>query len=203
MGYSDSWLTHGGGLTAHNEVALHVFDRMPLTAVSPIESVLVIGVANNGSLEIWRDVLGEDASVIGLDWDPRCGEYPDVFVGDMSEGWLREVLRKRWFDLIIDSTGFTLPLVWPFLRFNGRGVLEHFQTEMLDELLASLREDRNDTWLPVEEVMSVQVYPTVAVIEKRSPRVVPYQDVMSGVLSSVQSEEMLSRMGFLRVANIV
>lgn len=203
MGYSDSWLRHTGGLIGHNEVVLHVFDRIIQTSIEPIQSVLVIGVGNNGIMEVWREALGEGAKVRGLDWDHSCGEFQDVLVGDMSNGWIREALRGSWFDLIIDTTHSGLCLAWPFLRFGGRAVLEHFEREMIDELIAAVVEDTNDTWLPIDEVMSVQVYPTAAVIEKRSPRVVPYQHVISGVSDPVVKEAFYVRNGYSRVSNMV
>lgn len=199
MGYGDSWLRHTGGLVAHNEVALHVFNE--LSRWDP-RNVLVVGAGNGGALEIWREVLGEGSSVCGLDWDFRAGDLEGVLVGDMSNGWIREALRGLWFDVIVDSTGAYAASVWPFLRAGGRIVLEKFEAERMDALYIALLDDE-ESWLPIEEVMSVTVYQSCAVIEKRHPRVVPYLNVMSGSRDSVVSEQFLQSTGTKRVANPV
>jgi hypothetical protein len=54
-------------------------------------------------------------------------------------------------------------------------------------------------WLPTEEVMRVDVFPHVAVVEKRNPRVLPYMEILVGNFCDVVSEAELLGRGIRRV----
>lgn len=197
MGYRDSWLSHAGAVSWHSEVVLHAFDReFPLKPVD----VLDIGVANGGSLEVWQSVLPEGSTVTGIDIDPACGDLDlPVLVGDVTdEVWLRDALRGRWFDLIIDSTGTMSATPWVFLRPGGRLILEGYKNALVSDLVEDVAADQ-DSWLPTEEIMRMTVYPNVCVVEKRHPRVIPYIDVMVGNFADVTGEEVLIQQGIKRV----
>lgn len=197
MGYRDSWLNHAGCVSWHSEVVLHAFDReMPAMPAN----LLDIGVGNGGSMEVWIDVLPVGSIVTGIDVDPACANLGlPVHIGDVTdEAWLRETLNGKWFDVIVDSTSMMSAFPWVFLRPGGRLILEGYDPKLLCRLVADVAADQ-DSWLPSEEIMRVTVYPHVAVIEKRHPRVVPYVDVMVGNFAEVESEEFLIRQGIKRV----
>lgn len=196
VGYRDQWLRHAGGISHHSEVVLHAFDReMPTGPVS----LLHVGVENGGSLEVWRDVLPEGSSVLGLDKDPRCADLPiPVVIADVyDQSSVAAALRGQWFDLIVES-GTMSSWTWPFLRPGGRLIFEDYEIEPMMDLVRDVAESR-DSWLPVEEIMRVTVFPHVAVVEKRNPRVIPYIRVLVGNFDEVRSEESLRAEGVKRI----
>jgi hypothetical protein len=185
VGYRSEWIGHTGLVSRHSEVALHAIDRAVTDRVS---SVLIAGVENGGAVEIWQRVL-PDGVVVGLDRDPRCADVgvPVVVCDVLDEGSVRGALSGQWFDLIVDSTRAGSPWLWPYLRTGGRLILEDAPVDLVDDLTAAVSRDR-ETWLPVEEIMHVSVFPRVTVVEKRSPRVVPYLDIMVGNFADVTGE---------------
>lgn len=196
MGYRDAWLNHADLGSRHYEVVIHAIERcLPTSAAR----VLVAGVENGGCLQVWRQILPEGSEAIGVDIDPRCADLGlGVRIGDvLDDGWLRAEFRDGWFDLIIDSTGTMTPWLWPFLAPGGRLILEGYDDRLLDLLGAVIRD--SESWLPVEEIMRCEVYPHVAVIEKRFPRVMPYQEIMVGNFLDVVPETALAERGVRRV----
>lgn len=197
MGYRDAWLMHPNLGSRHYEVVIHAFDKnMPKEPVRVLEA----GVENGGSLEVWKQVLPEGSEVIGLDIDPRCAELGlPVLVGDvLDEGWVRGELRGQWFDMIVDSTGTMTPFLWPFLTLGGRYFYEGYDTAKIMTLVEDVALDR-DSWLPGEEIMRVEVFPHITVIEKRNPRVLPYLEITVGNFYDVVPEAELLAEGMKRV----
>ena len=198
MGYRDNWLRHAGSVSRHSEVVLHAYDRE--IPIRPMR-MLLIGVENGGSLEVWRDTLPAGSEVIGLDINPACGSLPDlnVVTCDVSDKQaLRRALAGQYFDTIIDSTSTMSPYPWPFLRPQGVYVYEGYQTDMMMILIRDLALD-GESWLPVEEILRVDMYPDVAVIEKRQPRVTPYLQIMTGNFCDVTDEREFVAAGVKRV----
>jgi len=78
------------------------------------------------------------------------------------------------YDVIVGSTD------WPWLVIGGLMFIENPSEEMTISLVSGLLRDE-DSWLPIEEVSNVQVYPHVLVVEKRHPRVMEYLNVLTGV----------------------
>jgi hypothetical protein len=74
----------------------------------PDLGLLELGVAQGGSLELWKRYFHPNAKVAGIDVDPRChfkAEGLRVFIGSQDD---RQVLKKavRWLgrlDLVIDD----------------------------------------------------------------------------------------------------
>ena len=183
-------MTHAGAVSRHVEVALHAIDRE--TPDGDLR-VLVAGVENGGSVEVW-EALGAD--VLGLDKNPACADLGlPVAVCDVTDqGSVLGALGGRIFDLIVDSTREASPWLWPFLRAGGRVLYEDLPVERVVDLASSVAEDR-ETWLPVEEVMRVSVFPRVTVVEKRNPRVIPYLDIAVGNFADVTGEQALRDRG--------
>jgi len=197
MGYRAAWLNHAGLGSRHSEVTIHAFDRnLPLDPAR----VLVAGVENGGAMEVWADILPAGSQVVGLDSDPRCATLGlDVRIGDVTDdGFVRGEFRHEWFDLIVDSTGTMTGNLWPFLRAGGRLFLEGYDTGRLMALVEAVADDVPG-WLPTEEVMRVDVFPHVAVVEKRNPRVLPYMEILVGNFCDVVSEAELLGRGIRRV----
>ena len=198
MGYRDNWLNHPGSISTHNECVLHAVEReIPLRP----SRALIIGVDNGGALEVWQRTLPAGSEVIGMDKDPRCTQLPglNVIECDVTQkDNVRAALRGQWFNIIIDTTCTMAPYTWPFLSIGGIFMYENYNLDMMLMLTRDIALD-DDSWLPIEEVMRVDIYPTVAVIEKRSPRVTPYMDLMTGNFSDITPESELIVQGVKRV----
>lgn len=197
MEYRARWLNHAGLMSRHYEVVLHAFDREIQSG--PIR-LLDVGVENGGGLEIWQEILPEGSEVLGIDNDPACADLGlPVLVGDIeNRKWLREALKGRWFDVIIDSTGTMTHHLWPYLVKGGRMFYENYGTAKISALTEALANGWS-SWLPTDEILKVTVYPYVAVVERSNPRVVPYLEVVSGNFAEVLSEEDMRRLGVRQV----
>lgn len=198
MGYRDNWLNHAGAIAVHSEATLHAFDRT--IPIRPL-SLLLIGVGNGGVVEIWRDTLPEGSKITALDADERCSELPglNVLHCDVTDrDTVRKTLKGEWFDIAIDSTHTMTANAWPFVRAGGAYIYEGYTAERITRLVADLATEQ-DSWLPIEEVMRVDVFQTCAVIEKRTPRVVPYLEVVTGNFGDVIPESVYQQRGAKRV----
>jgi len=201
MGYRSEWLKHEGLLSVHSEVFLHAIDRVFHDKAS---RVLLIGVGNGGVVEVWRKALPEGSTLVAVDGNKKVKKLDlGVHVGDVSDTeWLRELLRGHWFDVIIDATWANpAAAVWPFLIPGGAYVFEGYDMQEMQSLIADLDVDR-DSWLPIEEVMTVMMMPNIAIVEKRNARVVPYLDVIVGTDAPVTPESWYEKRGAKRVTPV-
>src|SRR6266850_1316739 len=87
--------------------------------------VLEIGVDHGGSLQIWKNYFGLDATIVGLDIDPRCAAYAedrvDIQIGNQADVALLRSLGQ--FDIVIDDGSHRPPdqaasfeALWPSTR---------------------------------------------------------------------------------------
>jgi hypothetical protein len=111
---------------------------------------------------------------------------------------VRNLLRGEMFDVIIDSTGTMTNLLWPYLRTGGVMLYEGYDFSMMMDVMLALREDL-ESWIPIEEIMRVNIYSDIAAIEKRNPKVIPYMNVMTGNFADVTGEQSLIAQGIKRV----
>lgn len=178
MGFRANWIKHEGFLSVHSEDFLHLVDR--LIPDKPL-SLLLVGVGNGGSVQVWRETLPEGSTVTSLDVDPRTADLGlDIKMVDLRDDVeIKKVLSGSWFNVIIDSTGDLMPAVWPFLTPGGLFIVDHYRKDILTRLVQDVAVDR-DSVLPTEEIMSVTVFPNVISVEKRNPRVVPYLQIITG-----------------------
>lgn len=198
MGYRDRWMNHAGAISVHNEATLHAIDRA--IALRPM-TMLLAGIGNGGAVEVWREVLPEGSTVIAMDRNPDCAGIAgvDPIICDVTErGAVREALKSRWLDVVIDATCTMQPYVWPFLRAGGTYIYDGYNPEMVMMLIRDLAY-ADDSWLPIEEIMRIDTYQSCCVIEKRNPRVVPYLNVLTGNFADVIPEETYQERGAKRV----
>lgn len=200
MGYRAHWLTHEGAVAVHGEFVLAAWEReIPDRALR----LLVIGIGNGGVLEVWRKTLPADSQIVGMDVASECrdllGVGQSVITCDVTDSnAVREALRGRFFDCIIDSTGTMSAHTWPFLAPGGTLHYETYDPDLVVGLVRSVA-SREDSWLPVEEVLRVDVYPQVCVIEKSLPQVVPPLQMMTGNFADRIPETVLASKGIRRV----
>lgn len=162
---------------------LERFRGRPLTLVE-------VGVSGGGSLEMWREYLGPQAHIFGIDIDPACRKHEregiEVVIGDQAsrEFWAGFLERVPAPDIVLDDGGHkpdqmtvTLECVLPHIRPGGLylcedigGSFQPFQS-FLDALTRPLSAiplpgKRIPTSPLQQHVASVHRYPMVAVIEK-------------------------------------
>jgi hypothetical protein len=107
--------------------------------------VLEIGIYQGGSLDMWRWYLGEQATFVGIDIDPRAREATDprhvVEIGDQTDAeFLRRVAEEHGpFDIIIDDGGHemrqqivTAETLFPQLADGGLFLVEDCHTSYWD-----------------------------------------------------------------------
>lgn len=94
--------------------------------------VLEIGVYSGGSLDMWSDYFGPQASLYGVDIEPACKAYErgpvKIFIGDQSDRnfWRRFRQQVPILDIVIDDGGHqpeqqvaSLEELLPHLRPGG------------------------------------------------------------------------------------
>ena len=196
MGFRAAFLKHEGGIACHSEVFLHVVDRA--VGENPV-AMLLVGADNGGSKEIWESLLPAGSRVVAVDEREECAALDGVHVGRLTNrSWLESVLGQSKFDVIIDSMGHADGSVWPWLKVGGFLIIENYDDGRIKDLQHAIVHDEY-TWLPYEEVMGVQYYPRVVVVEKRNPRVVPYLDIIVGKEEPVVPESVYLQRGGKRV----
>ena len=198
MGFRDNWLNHAGAISVHNESTLHAVERVIPTR--PM-TMLLAGIGNGGDVEVWNATLPEGSTVIAMDSNPACREIPGLEVAtcDVTQPEeVRKCLNGMWLDVVIDQTRTMQPYVWPFLRAGGVYIYEGYNVEMVMMLARDLALG-DDSWLPIEEVMRIDQYQSCLVIEKRTPRVVPYLDIITGNFCEVTPEKVYQERGAKRV----
>lgn len=198
MGFRDNWLNHAGAISVHNESTLHAVERVVPTR--PM-TMLLAGIGNGGDVEVWNATLPEGSAVIAMDINPACRDIPglEVIACDVTQpDDVRRSLRGMWLDVVIDSTSTMQPYIWPFIRAGGVCIYEGYNPEMVMMLVRDLALD-DDSWLPIEEVMRVDVYQSCVVVEKRNPKVVPYLEVVTGNFADVIPESVYYGRGAKRV----
>jgi Methyltransferase domain len=71
--------------------------------------LLEIGILSGGSLEMWRDYLGSQSRIVGVDIDPACEVYASeqvsIHIGDQGDRqfWRRLKQQESPFDIIVDD----------------------------------------------------------------------------------------------------
>jgi hypothetical protein len=102
---------------------------------------LEIGVQNGGSTRMWREYFGPQATIIGMDIDPRCRELEsegfEVWIGDQADpGFWREFQAEHPdLDVVLDDGGHTMvqqittfEALFPVLRDGGVYLCEDTHT---------------------------------------------------------------------------
>ncbi len=101
--------------------------------------ILEIGVQNGGSIQIWRQIFGQTASIWGIDIDPRCAEMEldaEIRIGSSADrNFLKKISNEAgYFDLIIDDGShhskhqrIALECLFPYLSNDGSYVIEDIE----------------------------------------------------------------------------
>jgi hypothetical protein len=174
-----------------------IYDRHLRKFVDKETTLLEVGIYAGGSLDLWRDYLGADCDMYGVDVDPECKKFDEatVFIGDQADRnfWERFRAETPPFDIIIDDGGHTyeqqrvtLEELLPRLRPGGVYICEdvHGQRNGFLGYVYGLSRGLFNYELQLDEsnperplsspatafqsaVHSVHLYPYVVVIERR------------------------------------
>lgn len=152
-----------------------------------------VGVLGGGSLELWRNYLGEQSHLYGIDIQPECAKFAteriSIFIGDQQDRtfWANFRGQVPMLDILIDDGGHqpeqqmvTLEEMLPHLQPGGvyicediLGIQNSFAT-FAAGLIASLNQACPVRWgqmrcpaTPFQQaVHSLHWYPYMLVIEK-------------------------------------
>jgi hypothetical protein len=103
--------------------------------------LLEIGVADGGSLTLWRKYFGSDATIFGIDISPRCAQFDkqagNVRIGSQDDPqFLQSVVSEMGgIDVVIDDGSHiadhqrvTFRTLFPLLNANGVYICEDLHT---------------------------------------------------------------------------
>lgn len=91
----------------------HVYENQLQKYVGCNITLVEVGVFNGGSLFMWRDFLGVNARIIGIDLNPAAKIWEkhgfEIYIGDQSadEFWLKFYQMVGKVDVLIDDGGHT------------------------------------------------------------------------------------------------
>ena len=105
---------------------------------------LEIGVSKGGSLRVWRNYFGENATIYGIDNDPACashdGKFGQVRIGSQADpDFLREVVQEMGgIDIVLDDGSHmmshirtSLEALFPLLSEGGIYMMEDLHAAYL------------------------------------------------------------------------
>lgn len=167
-------------------------------------TLVEIGVAGGGSLRMWKDYLGPECRIYGIDIDPACKslEAPgiEILIGDQGDPrlWQDLLSRVSEIDVVIDDgshealdQAITLETLLPRIGPGGVYICEdihgpfhpfHSYVDGLTRGLSRIRqaEHRNPTSNLQQQVGSVHHYPILTVIEKATWRAPAFDASIQG-----------------------
>jgi hypothetical protein len=88
-----------------------IYDELLLKFVGLPITFLEIGILDGGSLFMWRDFLGKDARIIGVDLNPEAAKWREhgfeIFIGDQSnpDFWKDLYDELGEIDILLDDGG--------------------------------------------------------------------------------------------------
>lgn len=135
------FFTHQGRALRKKVHYLDIYDRYFSKYRGTGVRVLEIGVCEGGSLDLWRDYFGADATIVGIDVDPDCAMRVDerncVRIGGQQDAdFLRSVVDEMGTpDIVIDDGSHlgsdqcaAFETLFPLLREGGLYVIEDVNT---------------------------------------------------------------------------
>lgn len=120
---------------------LDVYDNHFARYRNTTVKILEIGVSMGGSLNLWREYFGPDATIYGIDIDPNCADRVtppnQVRIGSQDDPtFLTSVIREIGEpDIILDDGSHiarhqkaSFDILFPLLRVGGLYVIEDLHT---------------------------------------------------------------------------
>jgi len=117
---------------------------------------LEIGVNKGGSLQVWREYFGKDATIFGIDINPECAEFDDqagqVRIGSQDDPeFLNKVVDEMGgIDVVLDDGSHqmrhikkSLQVLFPRLETGGTYMIEDLHTAYMPKFGGGLDERGN------------------------------------------------------------
>lgn len=124
---------------------LERFRGQPITLVE-------FGVNHGGSLQLWREYLGPEARIVGVDINPECKKFEDerteIFIGDQGdkEFLLHVAEQVGPVDVLIEDGGHrphqqlaTFRVFYPRMKEDGCFIIEDLHTSYWPSYVGGLR----------------------------------------------------------------
>ncbi|MCH9663054.1 MAG: class I SAM-dependent methyltransferase [Gammaproteobacteria bacterium] len=121
-----------------------VYDRLFSRFVGKEIIFVEVGVLGGGSLQMWRDFLGEKARIIGVEFHPGAKELEkegfEIHIGDQADPkfWADFFAKIGKVDIVLDDGGHTFEQqiitadsVLPHIKDDGMLVTEDVQTSYM------------------------------------------------------------------------
>lgn len=133
--------SHDGPLVHKWHHYLSIYDRhLGRFRGQPIR-LLEIGVSQGGSLDLWRKYFGPEATIFGVDIEPRCAQFDGqggkVRIGSQADpAFLRDIVAEMGgLDVVIDDGSHiashlkaSFDVLFPLLSEDGVYIAEDLQT---------------------------------------------------------------------------
>jgi cephalosporin hydroxylase len=120
---------------------LPIYDRLLAPFVGKPITLVEIGLADGGSLQLWREYLGPEIRIIGIDCDPKCNRYAEgrteVIIGDQGDPAFMQKISNiiGEADIFIDDGShiiahqiLTFESLFPIIKNGGVYVCEDLHT---------------------------------------------------------------------------
>lgn len=131
---------------------LPIYDDLLRAYIDTPAKMLEIGVLKGGSLRMWRKLLGDKATLYGIDIDPSCAAFdaPDAHVRIGSQDdhiFLRKVVEEMGgLDIVLDDGSHvgrhqiaSFDALWPLLSEGGIYIIEDCHSAYWPEWDGGLR----------------------------------------------------------------
>lgn len=139
--FEKTYYSHKGRVIFKWAHYLPIYDRVLKPFVGKPITLVEIGLAKGGSIELWREFLGEQIKVIGIDNDPAtlayAGKNVEVIIGDQGDSEFLKTVAERIgkADVVIDDGSHinshqiqTFETLFPIIRPGGVYVCEDLHT---------------------------------------------------------------------------
>jgi len=119
---------------------------------SPV--MIEIGVMKGGSLAMWKEYLGANSHVIGIDINPECKKHEaegiEIFIGSQDDPHLIDTIFSKYpkIDIVLDDGSHIMQhmissfeLIYPLLHINGVYIVEDTHTCYWNEYGGGLKQE--------------------------------------------------------------
>lgn len=163
--FETHFLSHRGRLCSKWQHYFKIYDRHLGHLIGKNFTLLEIGIAGGGSLQLWRAYFGEKVSVAGIDIDPKC-QYREpqieTFTGSQTDTeFLNRVVNTVGQPTVIIDDGShvqsdvlaTFDHLYPLLPSDGIYIIEDCHTSYWPRFQGGLNSHLN-----VVDIMSRNVH---------------------------------------------
>lgn len=140
-GVAQTFFMHRGRLVNKWIHYLDIYDKYFASYRNTPVRMLEIGVFKGGSLDMWREYFGADASIFGIDVDPACAAYAtppnQIRIGSQDDPhFLRSVVNEIGpLDIVLDDGShigrhqrISFDTLFPAVKEGGLYIIEDLHT---------------------------------------------------------------------------